>query len=84
MNLRNMMTNNMHFLGLNLSTLYGDSNRDSELISQKPIEITGQFPVNDTTNILYNNYAFVEITKLFSLKGGNVITRDGVNQLQMQ
>ena len=84
MNLQNMMTNNMHFLGLNLSTLYGDSNRDSELISQKPIEITGQFPVNDTTNIEYNNYVFVEITKLFSLKGGNVLLRDGVNQMQRQ
>ena len=84
MNLRNMMTNNMHFLGLNLSTLYGDSNRDAELISQKPIEITGTFPVNDTTNINYNNYVFCEITKLFSLKSGNVVIRDGVNQLQRQ
>ena len=84
MNLEVMMTNNMHFLGLNLSTLYGDSNRDAELISQKPIEITGQFPVNDTTNINYNNYVFVEITKLFSLKSGNVVMRDGVNQLQRQ
>tara|TARA_R100000353_G_scaffold176011_1_gene148273 strand:- start:1740 stop:3326 length:1587 start_codon:yes stop_codon:yes gene_type:complete len=84
MNLRNMMTNNFHFLGINLSTLYGDSNRDAELISQKPIEITGQFPVNDTTNINYNNYVFCEITKLFSLKAGNVVIRDGVNQLQRQ
>ncbi len=84
MNLRNMLTNNMHFLGINLSTLYGDSNKDAELISQKAIEVYGTFPVNDTTNVLYNNYAFVEVTKLFSLKAGNVVTRDGINKLQMQ
>jgi len=84
MNMATQLTGNFHFLGVNLSTLYGDSDRDTELINQKPIEVIGAYPVNDTTNINYNNYAFVEVTKLFAVKNGNVELYDSVNQIQVQ
>lgn len=84
MNLSTQLSKNMHFLGVNISTLYGDSDRDTELINQKPIEVFGNYPVNNTTNIKYNNYAFVEVTKLFAVKDGVVQLYDSVSQIQVQ
>ena len=78
------LVGNMHFLGVNISTLYGDSDRDTELINQKPIEVFGNYPISDVKNITYNNYAFIEVTKLFAVRDGIVQLYDSVAQIQVQ
>jgi len=72
------LTGQQHFVGVNLSTMYGDSNDDTTLVNQKPIEVIHQsFPVNSTTNFNYNAFYYVEHTKRFSLLGGAVRLQNG-------
>ncbi len=73
-----------HFLGINLSTVYGDSNQDSILVNQKPMELLVNWYYNNDMNCDLHNITFCEVVKMFSMKDGQVVIQDHVTQLQRQ
>ena len=78
------LTGSLHFLGINLSNFYGDSNKDSILINQKPVELDITWYNNADSALEYNNFTFAEVVKMFSLNSGEVVIQDQVNQVQIQ
>ena len=78
------LTGNNHFLGINVSNIYGDNNQDTIIIGQKPVEILVTWYVNSDGDLALNNITFAECVKMFSIDAGEVVITDQVRQLQAQ
>ncbi len=78
------LTGSLHFLGINVSNMYGDDNRDTILVNQKPVELDVTWFNNADSNLELNNFTFAEVVKMFSMKDGEIVIQDQVNQIQVQ
>ena len=78
------LTGNCHFLGVNVSNIYGDNNNDTIIIGQKPVELLVTWYANSDGDLDLNNITFAECVKMFSIDAGEVVITDQVRQLQAQ
>ena len=83
-NVARNLTGCNHFLGINVSNMYGDNNQDTIIVGQKPVELLVDWFVNEDGDVALNNITFAECVKMFSLDSGEVIITDQVRHIQAQ